>query len=337
MSDVIEVSYTGDLLAHRRCPRAWAYEHYAQFYPYEQVQAMEGRLVHHAMEWLARQYRQNRKHPQVNEFRLQLEHRFRVLWARGVKTAFVSKAETLNRVQANLYPSGKLDPIVRTAVEGALHTEYELRTVRKLIKADFLGKSRLLLTGVLDLVVHQKNPLNYNQQWKWDSVNDLDGHVINKDLKAVTGDREIWDYKATRQNTPYVTDYVRQLMTYAALYRDRTDSLVQRCVIFFVNEPDRKRKLIAVPLDKTIVDRAVQWTEEQVKALRKTTLQFEKNPRSVEGGSLELRTEPMGKRTDTELSQQCTACGRRFDCDEYLAFLKTPNHPDLRIDNVAKN
>jgi hypothetical protein len=31
MSDVIEVSYTGDLLAHRRCARAWAYEKYAGF------------------------------------------------------------------------------------------------------------------------------------------------------------------------------------------------------------------------------------------------------------------------------------------------------------------
>ena len=126
MNDVIEVSYTGDLLAHRRCPRAWAYENYAQFQPYEQVQAMEGRLVHHAMEWLAREYRQIGKHPSVTEFRKQLEHHFHVLWTRGIKTAFVSKATTLNRVQDNLFPSGKLDPIVRTAVEGALHTEYEL-------------------------------------------------------------------------------------------------------------------------------------------------------------------------------------------------------------------
>lgn len=41
MSDVIEVSYTGDLLAHRRCARSWAYEKYTGFQPYEQVQAME--------------------------------------------------------------------------------------------------------------------------------------------------------------------------------------------------------------------------------------------------------------------------------------------------------
>ena len=44
MRDVMEVSYTGDLLGHRRCPRAWCYERQAGFYPYEQVQAMEGRL-----------------------------------------------------------------------------------------------------------------------------------------------------------------------------------------------------------------------------------------------------------------------------------------------------
>jgi DNA helicase II / ATP-dependent DNA helicase PcrA len=337
MKDVIEVSYTGDLLAHRRCPRAWAYESYAQFQPYEQVQAMEGRLVHHAMEWLARQYRQNRTHPPLEEFRLQLEHHFRVLWARGVKTAFASKAETLNRVQDNLFPSGKLDSIVRTAVEGALHTEYELRTVRKLIKADFLGKSRLLLTGVLDLVVQQEHPLTYHQQWKWKSVENLTGDVIKTDLVASPDDREIWDYKATREGTPYIADYVRQLMTYAALYRDRTGSLVQRCVLFFVNEPDRRRKLIAIPLETNIVDRAVQWTEEQVKVLRKTTLQFENDPCSVEGGSLQLMHKARGKRTDEELSKQCTACGRRFDCSEYFAYLSNPRHPDIRLDNVSKN
>src|SRR5579863_1014566 len=126
MNDVIEVSYTGDLLAHRRCARAWVYEKYAQFQPYEQVQAMEGRLVHHAMEWLARFYAENEKHPGLSEFRKQLEHHFRVLWARGLRTTFVSKEDTLNRVQANLFPSGKMDHIVRTVVEGALHTEYEL-------------------------------------------------------------------------------------------------------------------------------------------------------------------------------------------------------------------
>ena len=58
MSDVIEVSYTGDLLAHRRCRRAWSYEKRAGFHPYEVVQAMEGRLVHHGMEWLTRQHQE---------------------------------------------------------------------------------------------------------------------------------------------------------------------------------------------------------------------------------------------------------------------------------------
>jgi len=63
MTDVLEVSYTGDILAHRRCRRSWCYEKYAGFYPYEQVQAMEGRLVHHAMEWLALRFRETSKHP----------------------------------------------------------------------------------------------------------------------------------------------------------------------------------------------------------------------------------------------------------------------------------
>jgi hypothetical protein len=60
VSDVIEV--TGDLLAHRRWPRAWAYEKHVGMYPYEQVQAMEGHLIHHAMEWLTKQHRESGTH-----------------------------------------------------------------------------------------------------------------------------------------------------------------------------------------------------------------------------------------------------------------------------------
>jgi hypothetical protein len=260
-----------------------------------------------------------------------------VLWARGFRTAFVSKQETLERVQENLYPGGKIDPIVRTAVEGALHTEYELRTVRKLVKADFMGKSRLLLTGVLDVVVQQQSPLTYARQWRWKSIEDLTGSVEDQSLVASTDDCEIWDYKATRSDTPYTTDYVRQLLTYAALYRDRTGVLVKRCVLFYINEPRKNRRLVAIPINASVVDRAVHWTIKQVQHLRQTVLQFEQNPCSIEGGSLHLRHRPRGKRTDDELSKQCTACGRRFDCDEYRTFLGRPDHPDIRFDNVAKN
>src|SRR5215475_574378 len=101
MNDVIEVSYTGDLLAHRRCPRAWAYEKHAGFHPYEQVQAMEGRLVHHAMEWLTSFRKQEGRHADSAEVRVQLEHYFRVLWSRGIRTAFASKKDTIDRVLGN--------------------------------------------------------------------------------------------------------------------------------------------------------------------------------------------------------------------------------------------
>ena len=97
----------------------------------------------------------------MDELSQQLDKYFRVLWARGVRTAFTSKNDTLTRVLGHLFPAGSMDPIVRAAVEGAEHTEYELRTVRKLIEDDFGGKRKLLLTGVLDVVVQQTNPLDY--------------------------------------------------------------------------------------------------------------------------------------------------------------------------------
>ncbi len=127
MNDVVEVSYTGDLLAHRRCSRAWAYEKHVGFRPYELVQAMEGRLIHHAMEWLTRQHHEvhdGDRHATFPELKDQLHRHFRVLWAQGVRTAFETKENTINRVLGNLYPQEKIDPVVKAVVEGAMHAEY---------------------------------------------------------------------------------------------------------------------------------------------------------------------------------------------------------------------
>jgi len=337
MNEVIEVSYTGDILAHRRCGRAWAYEKYVGFSPYEQVQAMEGRLVHHAMEWLARRYREAGELPTASELHDQLEHYFGVLWARGVRTAFVSKADTLSRVQKNLFPSRKIDRVVKAVVTGAVHTEYELRSVRKVIQGDFGGKTKMLLTGVLDVVVQQQEPLTYQRSWEWTSIPQLVGRSVKSRVLARAEEVEIWDYKATRSSTSLCNDYVRQLLTYAFLYRERTGTLPVRCVLFFVNEESAATRLLAIKMDEGIAQQAVDWTVAQAKELRKSALLFEQKPTSVRGGALHLQDKPVGKRIDTELKKQCTTCGFRFDCEEYRSHLGSANHPDIRLDNVNKN
>ncbi len=337
MPDVIEVSYTGDLLGHRRCPRAWCFEKQAGFHPYEQVQAMEGRLIHHAMEWLTRQYSSTHVHPTATDLTQQLQKYFRVLWARGMRTTFASKAQTVDRVVQNLFPGGKMHKTVRSAIEGALHTEYELRSVRKILKADFAGKGRLLLTGILDLVIQQQNPLVYEQVWEWTDLKGLEGHVVSRTIVSSTGDVEIWDYKGARSGTHYLTDYVRQLLTYAALYKERAGQVPKRCVLFFVNEPKLDRQLLVVPVDQKILDNALEWTIKQVKAIRQTVLAFQTSPLSVEGGAFEDKSKPIGKRVNSELKQQCTACGFRFDCPEYSAHLGNPVHVDIDIRNIHKN
>ena len=341
MRDLIEISYTGDLLAHRRCARAWVYEKKAGFLPYEAVQAMEGRLVHHAMEWLARQYHEEPKrgvHADVATLRAQLEKHFSVLWARGIRTTFASKRETLDRVMHNLYPQSVMDPIVKAVIEGALHTEYELRAVKKVLPVEFAGKSRVLLTGVLDVVVQQQQPLRYERSWEWDDLPALRGHPVATALQASTGEIEVWDYKATRSATIYANDYVRQVLTYAALYRERTGLLPRRCVLFFINEPNPGERLLAIDVSEAIILAALAWTEQQAKALHGTFVDFQKDPSTVIAGELDLRSNPTGKRLGRESVQQCTACSFRFDCAEYKGYLKGgPLHPDVDIKNVLKN
>ena len=343
MHDVIEVSYTGDLLGHRRCPRAWCYEKQAGFHPYEQVQAMEGRLIHHAMEWLTRKYIETGKHATRAELEAQLNNYFRVLWARGIRTTFESKKDTLNRVVGNLFPTGQssagvMHPTVKAAIEGAQHTEYELKTVKKLMRADFGGKSRLLLTGILDLVIQQNQPLTYPRSWRWTDLVNLTGLASLTPVAAKTGDVEIWDYKGTKADTKYITDYVRQLLTYAALYKEKSGELPTRCVLFFVNEKNKADQLLAIEVNESIVEAALMWTIEQVKMIRATTLEFQRSPLAVEGGGIEERHLAVGQRVTEELKQQCTACGFRFDCPEYTTHLpRGLKNPDVDLVNIHKN
>jgi DNA helicase-2/ATP-dependent DNA helicase PcrA len=342
MTDYVEVSYTGDLLAHRRCPRAWAFEKHVGMAPYELVQAMEGRLIHHAMEWLTKRFREDGSFATADEVRDQLNRHFRILWARGIRTAFTSKAETVAGVMGHLYPKDTMLPVVRAVIEGAMHSEYPVKSVRKVLPADFGGKSRIVLTGILDLVVQQDEPLAYPRSWAWTSVATLEGDATGPVLAARAGDVEIWDYKGMRASTHYVTDYVRQVLTYAALYHERTGEYPARCVLFFVNEPDPALQLLAIEVTEDLVNAALAWTQDQVRELQATRGRFEADPASIGGGEMDRQALPPADRVTPDLAQQCTACGLRFDCPAYSAFLtrraRTPGTPsDLDILNVHKN
>jgi hypothetical protein len=165
-----------------------------------------------------------------------------------------------------------------------------------LIRADFGGKGRLLLTGILDLVIQQNHPLTYPRSWRWVDKQKLSGAPTHTPVAASAGDVEIWDYKGTKADTNYITDYVRQLLTYAALYKEKSGELPKRCVLFFVNEKKRDEQLLAIEVDEAIVASALKWTIEQVKLIRATTLEFQRAPLSVEGGGLEDTHLPIGQR-----------------------------------------
>lgn len=355
MSDIIEVSYTGDLLAHRRCPRSWAYEKHVGLHPYEQVQAMEGHLVHHSMEWLTIQYRRHAeegtpRHATRAELTAQLDRYSKVLHARGIRTRFASKADVIKRVSDNLYINGADEPKpeVRAAVEGALHEEYELRTVRKLIRAGANGESilgdgdrkkKVLLTGILDVVIQQQADFTYQRTWRWTDKQALEGEPVLHEVVARRDDLEIWDYKGVRADSPYQDDYVRQVVTYAALLEERMRR-PDRCVLFFTNEPKAEKRLLVIPIDDEVVAASMAWTLEQVGELRRTELLMQRDPLAVEAGDIRKRGLPLSERITTELKQQCTTCGQRFDCATYAANLgSTVNapHPDVNLLNVQKN
>jgi hypothetical protein len=131
-------------------------------------------------------------------------------------------------------------------------------------------------------------------------------------------------------------DYVLQLLTYANLYRERTGHRPERCVLFFINEKKRDDQLVAIPLEDALLDVALAWTIDRVKDVQKTMRAYETDPCAVEGG--DEKSPKTGKPQVSEsLAQQCTACGRRFDCDSYKRHVGGANHPDIDLLNVRKN
>jgi len=206
--------------------------------------------------------------------------------------------------------------------------------VKKLVALDHDGKDRLLLTGILDLVVQLRNPLRYERVWKWSDKPKLDGEVQKGTIVAKVNDLEIWDYKGTRGDSPYMRDYVLQLLTYANLYRERTGKRPERCILFFINEKKRADQLVAIPLEDDLLDVAVAWTIDRVKDVQKTMRAYEADPCAVDGGD---HVKNGQLQVSESLSKQCTACGRRFDCDSYKRRLGGSTHPDVDLQNVKKN
>jgi hypothetical protein len=342
MSDVVEVSYTGDILAHRRCPRAWAYHRHVGLHPYEQVQAMEGLLAHHAMEWLTIFYRENGRHANAEELAKQLMNRYSVLRSRGVRSEFVKKVVIITRVVLILFPlaappslaegtfdkSAPLDDVIRACVEGAVHTEYEIKSVQALTPGAYPSKNKYLLRGVLDLVRQESGTFEYHRVFVISNPADCSGTLKAGTVATKVDDVEIWDYKASKPDTPYIGDYVRQLLTYAAIYHQHTGKLPKRCVLAFLRQPKKGTladHLVAIEITQPLVDAALNWTTNQIGAIGSSVITFRKNPLAISAGDEGSGT------ISTELRNQCTTCGQRFDCISYRAVAPSDCDPS-RID-----
>jgi hypothetical protein len=351
MTDVQEVSYTGDILAHRRCPRAWLYERHVGLQSYEQVQAMEGNLTHFAMEWLTKYYRKHGSHPNAKQLEDELLKRYSVLRSRGIRSEFAKKVVVVARVVQVIFPNsvilpddapptvsdtGAMDPIVEKCIIHAIHTEYEIKVVRPLPTGhQFIGKKHVLLRGILDVVLQEKKGMTFSRSYAMTDPANLVGQVMTTSIVSAPGDIEIWDYKASQPDTPYIHDYARQLLTYAALYHRNNpkQALPARCVLAFLRTPKKggslKDNLIAIPITKTLLAHAETWTMDQIVAIGGSVAGFVKDPAS----SLKLIPTNAKGQIGKDLAQQCTACGQRFDCAPYAS-----GHPsDCDRTRIDKN
>ena len=281
VSDVIEMSYTGDILAHRRCPRAWAYGKKAGFHPYEQVQAMEGRLVHHAMDG------SREKHAKPTDTLRGLAACTAALLlrnplgARGKNGVRAPGRRPGPRGEPPL-PRGALDPIVRRAIEGVLHTEYELRAVRDVLPDHLGGKSKILLTGIIDLVLQERAPLTYERRWRWTSPSQLAGEVCERDCFSQQRGCRTLGLQGHPRIHEIRRDYVRQLSTYAALYRDRAGEFHRDASFSSSTSLTLHGDFLPSRSLKDCWDAGIALTKAQAAALQASVAVFERNPLDID-------------------------------------------------------
>lgn len=132
---------------------------------------------------------------------------------------------------------------------------------------DFRGRE--VQSGPAFLVANRNVALH----WVW-----ARSILVHSDARKYHNSNELW-----------ITDpYVRQLLTDAALYQERSGKTPVRCVLFFVNEPKPDRQLLAIPVDPSVIKTAEDWTIDQVRQLRGTVVKFQNDPMSVDGGNLEV-------------------------------------------------
>ena len=98
-----------------------------------------------------------------------------------------------------------------------------------------------MLTGIIDLVTQQPDALTYRRVWRWRDRNALEGEGRYDGPRRNPGDEEIWDFKATKAKTHYLSDYVRQVDHLRGLYRERSGRLPSVPAYFFVNEGNKGR------------------------------------------------------------------------------------------------
>lgn len=279
------LSLTGDIVAHRRCPRQYGFFTVKGFVPAHTVQIFYGTIIHEVLDRTHHHYQgfdkpeTKGKIPSDEDITRYFGEVESALTARGVRAINARLREQaldvlklFNRVEGpSLYPL-------------VVDTEHRVRGTRE--------KIGYIMEGVVDVLIgpgsDPKNPPTDPAQL------------------------EIWDYKGQRRPMAEadLQSYVYQMQVYCALYKIRNGCLPKAAKLYFLNELRRgdtrrpEKAIMNVPISNEEINNAL--------------LEFDKTAAGImKNAEKEIWSPPNPKRAK-EIEETCTICDLRWSCRAWI-------------------
>jgi DNA helicase-2/ATP-dependent DNA helicase PcrA len=281
------LSLTGDIVAHRRCPRQYGFFAIKGFVPAHTVQIFYGIIIHEVLDRTHHHY-QGFEKPEtkgkiptdedIRKYFAEVEGALKAKGVRAINQRLRDQAlevlKLFNRVEGpTLYPL-------------VVDTEHRVRGTRE--------ETGYIMEGVVDVL------LESNSDPEKSSNNPA--HL------------EIWDYKGQKKPKAKadLQSYIYQMQVYSALYKIRNKCLPKAAKLYFLNElhsGDAKRPanaILDIPISKEEIDKALY--------------EFDTTAKEIMTNREKEKWDPPSKRKAKDIQDTCTICDLRWSCKAW-----TPN------------
>jgi len=279
------LSLTGDIVAHRRCPRQYSFFAIKGFVPAHTVQIFYGTIIHEVLDRTHHHYKgfdrpeTKGKIPSeedIERYFLEVENALKARGVRAINARLRDQAlnvlKLFNKIEGpRLYPR-------------VVDTEHRVRGTR-----DSTG---YIMEGVVDVLIGSDSDLN--------------------NPPTDPAQLEIWDYKGQKspKSEADLQSYIYQMQVYCALYRIKNGCLPKAAKLYFLNELQEK--------DEQTPPKAILKVSISDKEIDKALAEFDITANEIKKNVENENWPPPNPQRAREIADTCAICDVRWSCKAWL-------------------